>query len=231
MKTRDAFAFRNFDEQRILSRKFFRGWRKGCHVEDGLSDEEILARFSTADDDSIKITQEKISALEELMFRGTKYQKRILRHGEKIAKYTQLLERKIATDPTVDINQMRARHKRARELSMKYCGYMYQIGESKMRRVGISTGDVGGLVEKICKIYAALDEKRRLYYRKSFAARLKQARKATGLTQKEFAQKLHMSQPGYLQYETARRDPSIPTLIELAKSLNTSVDWLLGLVP
>lgn len=231
MKTRNAFAFRNFDEQRILSRPYFQKIRADCHVEDGLSDEEILSRFSATDDDSIKITHGKIVVIEDLLLRGTNYQKRILRHGEKIAKYTRLLEQKIATDPTVDINQMRARHKRARELSMKYRGYMYQIGESKMRRVGISTGDVGGLVEKICKIYAALDEKRRLYYRKSFAARLKQARRAMGLTQGKFAEKLHMSQPGYMQYETARHDPSIPKLIEIAKFLNCSTDWLLGLMP
>lgn len=232
MKTFNAFAFRNFDERRILSRNFFRGWREDCHVGDGLSDEEILARFSAADDDSIKTTQDKISAIEALMFRGTNYQKRILWHGKKIAKFTQLLERKIATDLTVDIDQMRAQHKRAEELSIRYCGALVQFGESEIKRFGIATGYVGGLLKKIGEIYDALDAKRKLYYRKNFAARLKQVRRTTSLTQKQFAEKkLHMSQAGYMQYETARRDPSIPTLIEIAKALNISTDWLLGLVP
>ena len=232
MKTQNAFAFRNFDEQRILSRPYFRKFRADCHVEDGLSDEEILAKFSAANDDSVKITQDKISAIEALMFRGTNYQKRIIRHGEKIAKFIQLLERKIATDSTVDIDQMRAQHKRARELLREYVGFMSQVGVSKMRRTGIGTGNVGSILEKISETYSALDEKRKLYYRKNFAARLKQVRRATCLTQKQFAEKkLHMSQAGYMQYETARRDPSIPTLIEIAKALNVSTDWLLGLVP
>ena len=230
MKTQNAFAFRNFDERRILSRPFFRKFRADCHVENVLTDEEILAKFSAADDDSVKITQDKISAVNDLLFRVANYQKRILRHGEKIAKFIQLLERKIATDSTVDIDQMRAQHKRARELCREYVGFMSQIGESKMRRTGISIGSVGSLLEKVSETYSALDEKRKLYYRKSFASRLKQVRRATCLTQKQFAEnKLHMSQAGYMQYENGRRDPSIPTLIEIAKALNVSTDWLLGL--
>lgn len=231
MKTRDAFAFRNFDEQRILSRNFFRGWREGCHVEDGLSDEEILARFSATDEDSPETTLRKIAVLESLTVRVGDYQVRILQHGENLAVYARFLEHKIMKDETVNIEQIRARHNRAEELSLKYRGYLYQWSEMAPHKFGISMRDIGGLLNKIAERYDALDAKRKLFYRRKFAERLRQARKAMGLTQKIFADKLGMSQTGYMQYETARRDPSIPTLIEIAKKLQRPTDWLLGLTP
>lgn len=65
--------------------------------------------------------------------------------------------------------------------------------------------------------------------RRVFGKRLKQARKAAGLTQAKLAEKIGMTQGGYTQYENVGREPSFTTLVALARVLNVSVDWLLGL--
>ena len=66
-------------------------------------------------------------------------------------------------------------------------------------------------------------------YRDIFANRLKQARQEKRLTQKELATAVEMSQNGFQQYEGARREPSLTTLIRLSKVLHRPTDWLLGL--
>lgn len=62
-----------------------------------------------------------------------------------------------------------------------------------------------------------------------FALRLRKARVAAGLTQKEMAEKLYMSQTNYNQYERGKCEPSLDTLARISKILGCSVDWLLGL--
>lgn len=60
--------------------------------------------------------------------------------------------------------------------------------------------------------------------------RIKQARIAAGLTQKDMADALGISQPGYQQMESgARPDMRISTLIKICEILNESADWLLDI--
>lgn len=66
------------------------------------------------------------------------------------------------------------------------------------------------------------------YYRKGFAARLKQTRLSAGLTRQQLGNKLQLSANGIGQYEIGRREPSLGGLVRLAKILNVSTDWLLG---
>ena len=61
-----------------------------------------------------------------------------------------------------------------------------------------------------------------------FVTRLKQARAAAGLTQKEFAAKLFLSQQAYAKYETGTSTPNPETLKKISDILNVSVDYLLG---
>lgn len=61
-----------------------------------------------------------------------------------------------------------------------------------------------------------------------FASRLKQARKAAGLTQEKIAPKVGLTKNGYALYETAKREPSLSTLVAIADEFDVSVDWLLG---
>ena len=61
-----------------------------------------------------------------------------------------------------------------------------------------------------------------------FSERLRELRKEKGLTQKELANKVNMGQGGYTHWETGKREPNFKKLILLAKYLDVSTDYLLG---
>lgn len=61
-----------------------------------------------------------------------------------------------------------------------------------------------------------------------FSARLKELRKKKGLTQKELAEKIGIQQGGYTNWETGKREPKLETVVELAKILEATTDYLLG---
>ena len=54
-------------------------------------------------------------------------------------------------------------------------------------------------------------------------------REQNHLTQTQLAQKLHMAQNTYSQYETVKIEWTAPLLIQLAQLYGVSVDYLLGL--
>lgn len=56
---------------------------------------------------------------------------------------------------------------------------------------------------------------------------LHQYRRAKGITQRELANKLGVSQPTITQYETGARKPDIVTLKKLAAILDCTTDQLL----
>ena len=58
--------------------------------------------------------------------------------------------------------------------------------------------------------------------------RLKEARKAKGLTQVEVARKIGISQNGYSDWETGRNRVDMNSLRKLAELYDVSVDYLLG---
>ena len=58
--------------------------------------------------------------------------------------------------------------------------------------------------------------------------RIKQARKAKGLTQEELAEKLGCTKQSIAQYEKGRRSPKIDGLIKRAEALNIPTSDLLG---
>lgn len=223
-KTRDAFAFRDFDPERILQRPFFRGFE----VDFDKTDEEILKLLATEDFDSFEITQEKFDIMDDLLVRAVEYQKHIKRHGDRLTKYTRALEYKIATDETANIEVLRKRHKRVDELSMKYCGAVTAEGITSYLFAGIAVKDVGGLCQKIAKIYKELDGKIKSHYRKIFAERLKQARKELRLTQNAFGNLLGLTQRGVSNFENAIYEPSLAVLVKISEKLNRPVGWFLG---
>lgn len=57
---------------------------------------------------------------------------------------------------------------------------------------------------------------------------LKEARNEKGLSQKDVAKYINLTQQTYSDYETGRTNPDIETLIKIADLLNISVDYLLG---
>lgn len=62
----------------------------------------------------------------------------------------------------------------------------------------------------------------------SLAARLQLARKKSGLSQKELAEKLEMNARTYASYERGERDISTAVLLKICNTLNISSDVLLG---
>lgn len=61
-----------------------------------------------------------------------------------------------------------------------------------------------------------------------FAERLQKARQQKGLTQKEVAAYLKMTERSYQHYEGNRRRPNYEILVTLADYLDVTTDYLLG---
>ncbi|WP_242952403.1 helix-turn-helix domain-containing protein [Anaerocolumna xylanovorans] len=59
--------------------------------------------------------------------------------------------------------------------------------------------------------------------------RLKELREHKGLTQKDLAHKLNLTQSTIAYYESGKKLPTVDTLLSLAKFFNVSTDFLLGL--
>ena len=85
------------------------------------------------------------------------------------------------------------------------------------------------LVKVIDEARAELITRIKKYNREVFASRLKSARQVKNITQQELAQKIGMTQNSYSSYEIGRAEPPLTTLIRLARELNCTTDWLLGL--
>lgn len=62
-----------------------------------------------------------------------------------------------------------------------------------------------------------------------FAKRLKEARRASGLSQQDVAAAAGIDRATYTNYELGRRQPDLIRLRKLAETLGTSSDWLLDL--
>ena len=58
--------------------------------------------------------------------------------------------------------------------------------------------------------------------------RLAELRKARGISQRQLAEDLHISQNSISQYELGKREPNQNTLLALANYFAVSVDYLLG---
>ena len=56
--------------------------------------------------------------------------------------------------------------------------------------------------------------------------RLKECREKLGISKKEAAKRMQLSQPAYLRYEAGTRTPSLQTIMVIASVLNTSVEYL-----
>lgn len=57
--------------------------------------------------------------------------------------------------------------------------------------------------------------------------RLKEIRKARGISQVRLAMELHMTQNTISRYETGEREPGITELVKIADYFNISIDYLL----
>ena len=62
-----------------------------------------------------------------------------------------------------------------------------------------------------------------------FAQRLKELRLEHGMTQQYIANLLNIKQQSYIRYEYGTGEPSLNTLIKLAKIFEVTTDYILGL--
>ena len=206
MKTKNAFAFRNFDEQRILSRPYFRQFRADCHVEDGLTDEEILQSLDAADDDSFDELEQKLQTVKKAYEQLDFFRHFIWRHTEnRLDQYNKHKAKKYG----VNVAELSSVTRPAPVLN-------YTIANFRCR----------DLMKKFQTFYYELEDKIEKRYRAEFAARLKKLRQAAGLTQKQLGDIIQISPQGFSMYEAARREPTITSLFRLAKIL--PIDKLLG---
>jgi len=58
--------------------------------------------------------------------------------------------------------------------------------------------------------------------------RLREIRRAKGISQLKLAMDLNMNQNSISRYETGEREPGINELIQIADYFNVSIDYLLG---
>lgn len=203
MKTKNAFALRNFDATKILQRRYFRKLKMPLGT-----DEEILHALSVTDvtDETVDIMEKKLSTLRAIKNSLIAYSKLIDKHllrYEKIGRY-------ILIKNSVDVN--------INSLSLpKYFDY------SEFQR------SVTKLLNRTLILFNENEFNIRRYYQKNFLSRLKQYRQAAGLNQKQLAALINVTPMTMSRYERGERDVSTYTLIKLAKNLGVSVDELLGL--
>ena len=196
MKTQSAFSFRDFDGERILQRPFFKSFKFNG------TDTEILESLKATDSDSVDDMEEKLQTIKTAHDRLEKYRQLIEKHSKRCDRYN---KRKAAAAG---------------------------VTQSELKRFAptleyFTAGlDCIELEDKFVKLYYALEKQIQERYRRNFAARLKKARQAAGLTQKQLGDMIQISPNGYNHYESGKREPSISSLFRLIKIF--SAEQLLG---
>ena len=228
MKTKDAFALRDFDETKILKRL----WFKDFNLPIG-SDEDVLLSFLNVFEKPVAgVTQsgylKVITPNQEGYLAGAiENLETITRLGDRAVFYEALLERHM-----IRLNTMQ------KSFVEKFMATEERIYKEKfiratdlLKRYRVVLNSTTALRGKITFKVQMLKELFEKDFRQQFfGSRLRQARKTAGLTQAELAERVGLKSYNPLtQYERGISDPSLPTLFRLATALNVKTDWLLGL--
>lgn len=240
-KTKDAFAFANFDGHRVLSRPFFENWREEFHFADSATDAEILSALRPHEADNSEILSAKLEALDALLILVRRYLNRLDRHAERLSKLAGAVAKKLATDEAADVAALRNRYKRAQDLLALFKVYPYGArselvdGDNfiQIRRVGglSENMSVDNLYREVQLAARDVEDEIKRRIRLTFADRLKDARKREGLTQTQLATLLRLTRRRVASYESGESEPSMTTLVRCSQKLRKPVDWLLGLNP
>lgn len=201
----NAFAFGDYDDKAILSRKFF----SDLNLPTDMTDAEILKSLNIS---TPELAEKATAILLKMRETVKKYSERLQNHARKLEDLGKKIAFRIVEDG--ENKKLRKTFKAANFLSKFYSR--------------VSTNDIKGLYYEIQEKLYMCDAVIGSRYRKILAQRLKQARKEMKITQVELAEKIGMTQGGYTSYEQARSEPPLATLVKLSKVLNKSTDWLLG---
>lgn len=207
MKTKDAFALRSFDMQEYL---------RGKLAECGLSSNALTTLDANINDfDEMQRARKSYVHLDEEL---KAFRNKIIRHGERLLKYHMTLSKDVARleEDEYWFSFYKPRSKRTVDLSEQYTVIARKLIETE---------------EIISGLIYNLDQCQRGYYIKIFATRLREARKAAGLTQAQLAAQIGLKRNTYSFYEQARNEPNVSLLAILSKELNRSPNWFLGLSP
>ena len=212
MKTRDAFALRDFDDKRILQRPFFSKLRADFHFADNASDDEILdATFGEAAIKylGVSATETELEKLRKLQSDAERYRKRIKKHVTRLKKFLDSRARKFTT---TGLEKYKNQYEQCAGLLLQY-NWFEEATE-------IFNLKIGGLCFESERILDSL-------WRNEFGRQLKLARVAKGLRQQDVANKLRIPTSTFASYEQGRNDPSLPTLIRISKLLDLNLNKLL----
>ena len=202
MKTKNAFAFRDFDSARILQRPFF----KNFYFASDKSDAEILESLNKETEDSADSLERRLYSIKAILEHLAEFRRLIDRHNEnRLNKYN----RKKSESKGIKITELQ--HPAP---VMEYFNASLSVLE---------------LMNKFEKLYSDLEKKIQVRCRKEFGNRLKRARKALGLSQQQLGDLVQITSQGISHYELGKRDASIPTIIKFAKVLNMNGNQILGL--
>ena len=246
-KTRDAFALRDFDKERIWKQRFFRfdagkdflqsrffdlpssddsamydEFKSLWEYSPEVTDEEILDAYCSQAMEFPKKNEYArvrriIEILKEISADVATYLKKICRHSKRLEKYSKVWNEIISADETLSAIDIRTRTRRIQSLLKSYSDVQRAI--KKIQRT------IKSSVEEIVE-YDERSDRRNI-----FAIRLRKARYSAGLTQTQLANKLSIKRNTYAAYETARNVPDALLLASLSTELHCSTDWLLGLPP
>lgn len=200
MKTRKAFAFRDFNEEKILQRTYF----KNFGLPKDKTDSEILEMLQPTGDDTISEMEQKLNQLQSLLKRVQEFKKLIERHISRYEKIETYINAVMKLPANAKIFLMPAE---------------YAAADNNVFR----------LMVKAQMQHNQINKNIQVRYRKQFTANLRKYRKASGLNQKELGELIHISPQGMSHYAKGDRDMSIPTLARVVKILNISADKLLGI--
>ena len=220
-KTRDAFAFRGFNEKQILQLRFFKAWRERYKIRtDVKSDSDIVHSDSVmldfVDGDTEKEKLQKAERynqqLKELYTALATLKNLIARHVERLEKYRRAVQAKIDAEEN-PCQSLQARINREQGLVSDYV-----LG------IAMAVADLHAAAQKR---YQDSEKNLQAEYRRRFGERLKSAREKAGLSRKELGDKCGISTNAIHYYENAQREPNLTGLKRLTETLNVSVDSLL----
>lgn len=200
MKTREAFALRDFNPAAILQQKFFRTRFKLLNATDDETNLDELFNPAAVAHLGSKEMQERLHEAERLKKIVAVYTKRLLNHELKLEKF---LQRELDD----------ATHARAWILQQSYLVAINLCGKLQAR--------IGQLIrdgrKTISKMFDA-----------EFGERIQAARELIGMSRDELSFQLGFSLNTVGQYERGERQPTPLTIVQMCEILGRTPNQLFG---
>lgn len=199
MKTREAFALRDFNPAAILQQKFFRTRFKLLNATD---DENLDTLFNSAAIAHLgsKEVKERLRDAERLKKSVATYTKRLLRHELKLKKF---LQRELDN----------ATHARAINLQQGTLVAINACGQLQAR--------IGQIIRDGRKVVSKM-------FDAEFGSRIQAARELIGMPRDELAFQLGLSISAVGLYERGERQPTPQTIAQICEILGRTPNQLFG---